>query len=103
MQTDKKAPVTSSVIKNNDREQRVDQLEVQVIGLQRQRDFMDREMTLLCTLNNSKDTLIQALQAKLEGICSEKAELLDSRSGNDRNEVFTSAFLVSFFETIYSS
>ncbi|EJD76266.1 hypothetical protein, variant [Loa loa] len=87
LQADKRAVVTSSALKSNDGEQHVGRHEAQIIGLQRQRDFMDRELTLLCTLNNSKDVLIQSLKAKLEGICSEKLELSDLRSENDKNEM----------------
>lgn len=47
------------------------QYETQFAGLQKQRALMDQEMTLLCFLNNSKDVLIQALQAKFEDMCSE--------------------------------
>ncbi|CAG9537486.1 unnamed protein product [Cercopithifilaria johnstoni] len=88
LQADKEALIASSSMKNSGKEQHMISHEEQIIGLQRQRDFMDREMTLLCTLNNSKDVLIQALQAKLECICicPEKPELLDLKSENDRNE-----------------
>uniref|UniRef100_A0A8R1Y5V9 Uncharacterized protein n=1 Tax=Onchocerca volvulus TaxID=6282 RepID=A0A8R1Y5V9_ONCVO len=47
------------------------QYETQFAGLQKQRALMDQEMTLLCFLNNSKDVLIQALQAKSENDKSE--------------------------------
>ncbi|VDK64326.1 unnamed protein product [Onchocerca ochengi] len=87
LQSDKEALLASSTMKNNnDREQHMIQYETQLAALQRQRDFMDQEMTLLCTLNNSKDVLIQALQSKLEDICSEKSELSHLRSENDKNE-----------------
>ncbi|VDK74171.1 unnamed protein product [Litomosoides sigmodontis] len=84
LQGDKKAVVV--LPPNNDKKQHVVPYETQIIGLQRQRDFMDREMTLLCALNNSKDVLIQALKTKLEGICSEKPVLSDVRSDNDSNK-----------------
>ncbi|VDO31126.1 unnamed protein product, partial [Onchocerca flexuosa] len=87
LQADKEALLASSVMKNkNDREQHMIQYETQLVALQRQRDFMDQEMTLLCTLNNSKDVLIQALQAKLEEMCSEKSGLSHLRSENNKNE-----------------
>ncbi|MCP9261941.1 BMA-HCP-2 [Dirofilaria immitis] len=63
-----------------------DKYEAQLIGLQRQRDFMDHEMTLLCNLNNSKDVLIRTLQARFEDMRTEKSELLHSRYENDKNE-----------------
>lgn len=91
LQADEKARIIPSL--NNEGKQHVVPYETQIIGLQRQRDFMDREMTLLCTLNNSKDILIQALQSKLESICSGNPELSDLRSDNDSNEVF----ILNFF------
>ncbi|KAM3719144.1 Coiled-coil domain-containing protein [Dirofilaria immitis] len=86
-QADKKALLASSMMKNNDGEQQhIIQYEAQLIGLQRQRDFMDHEMTLLCNLNNSKDVLIRTLQARFEDMRTEKSELLHSRYENDKNE-----------------
>lgn len=95
LQADKGALVVPSLMKKSDRKQHLVSHRAQIIGLQRQRDFMDHEMTLLCTLNNSKDVLIQALQAKIEGTCS---ELSDLKSENDRNKVFTFNVFIFIFK-----
>ncbi|EJW74575.1 hypothetical protein WUBG_14518, partial [Wuchereria bancrofti] len=85
LHADKKALVASSAMENDDEEQYLVH-EAQVIGLQRQLNFMDREITLLFTLNNSKDVLIQTLRAELESIYSTEPKLSDLRSENDRKE-----------------
>ncbi|VBB26933.1 unnamed protein product [Acanthocheilonema viteae] len=82
LEVNKEVLVLPSLMKNSDREQHLVPLGAQIIGLQKQRDFMDREITLLCTLNKSKDVLIQTLKAELEGF--EKPGF--SRPENDRNE-----------------
>ncbi|VDO37036.1 unnamed protein product, partial [Brugia timori] len=84
LQADKKALVASSAMKNDEEQYLVH--EAQIIGLQKQLDFMDREMTLLFTLNSSKDVLIQTLRAELEGIYSTEPKLSDLRSKSDRKE-----------------
>ncbi|KAK6104254.1 hypothetical protein QQG55_15565 [Brugia pahangi] len=84
LQADKKALVASSAMKNDEEQYLVH--EAQITGLQKQLDFMDREMTLLFTLNNSKDVLIQTLRAELEGIYSTEPKLSDLRPKNDRKE-----------------
>ncbi|OZC11231.1 hypothetical protein X798_01647 [Onchocerca flexuosa] len=87
LQADKEALLASSVMKNkNDREQHMIQYETQLVALQRQRDFMDQEMTLLCTLNNSKDDKndrIEQLQIQIEITEQEKSEALNLLAKRD--------------------
>lgn len=87
--------------KDDEEDQRIQQFLLQIDGLQKQRDFMDQEMTLLCMLNNSKDECIRELQDRLklipeciqqfpekaENSCSENLDLLNltqGESGEDK-------------------
>uniref|UniRef100_A0A915PLM3 Uncharacterized protein n=1 Tax=Setaria digitata TaxID=48799 RepID=A0A915PLM3_9BILA len=86
LQVDKEALTASPVMKSNNEKQHRSRYEMQVIGLQKQRDFMDQEMTLLCNLNNAKDVLIQSIEAKLEILSSEKTELYSMCEGDKEKD-----------------